>query len=170
MPDHDQFLLLFLRYEADLRGFLRSVVLDPHVREDLFQECALILWRQFGDYDPRQSFGAWARGIAANKLKQRRQADQRFPVAFSPETIQALLEAFAQNECVDTARGEALHECVAALPEPSRQILRWRYEQNWSCDQIAGQTGRTLEAIYRALSRLRESLETCIQRKLATKV
>jgi RNA polymerase sigma-70 factor (ECF subfamily) len=167
VADRDEFLLLFLKYEADLRGFLRSVVLDLHARDDLFQECALVLWRQFDQFDGRQSFGAWARGIAANKIKQRRREDVRFPVAFSPETIQSVLDAFDRTEVDAASRTEALAECMEELPPKSRQLVNLRYERNLACAEIANQTGRTLEAVYRALSRIREGLEECIRRKLA---
>ncbi len=167
VADRDQFLPLFIQYEADLRGFIRSVVLDPHVREDVFQECAMLLWRQFDQYDGRQSFGAWTRGIAANKIKQRRRDDRRFPVAFSPETIQSVLDAFDRIEAAAGPRTEALSECVEELPPNSRHLVNLRYERNLACAEIASETGRTLEAIYRALSRIREGLEECIRRKLS---
>lgn len=168
VPDRDQFLPLFIQYEADLRGFIRSVVLDRHVRDDIFQECAMILWRQFDQYDRRQSFGAWARGIAANKIKQRRCEDGRFPVAFSPETIQSVLDAFDCTEADAAPRAEALSACVEELPPKTKELIKLRYERSLACADIARETGRTLEAIYRALSRTREGLEECIRRKLAS--
>ena len=115
----------------------------------MFQECALILWRQFDQYDGQQSFGAWARGIAANKIKQRRNDDGRFPVAFSPETIQAVLDAFERTETSAAPRSEALSECVEELTPKSRQLVNLRYDRNLACADIASETGRTLEAIYR---------------------
>ena len=84
MDRHEQFLRLFLTHQADVRAFIGSLVRDAHAREDLFQEAALVCWRDFGRYDPARSFGAWARGIAANKVKQWWARAKRGPAAFPP--------------------------------------------------------------------------------------
>src|SRR5262249_40782472 len=60
----------------------------------VFQEVALTLWRQIDSYQPERPFGAWARGIAARKVLQLREKSARFPVAFDPETIEAVLAAY----------------------------------------------------------------------------
>ena len=83
MDRQEKFLRLFLQHQGDVRAFLGSLVRDPHARDDLFQEVALICWRDFARYDPTRSFGAWARGIAANKVKQWWAQARRAPVAFS---------------------------------------------------------------------------------------
>ncbi len=167
MLARDEFLLQFLRCEADLRAFIGSVVLDRHAREDVFQECALTLWRELERYDSARPFGAWARGIAANKILQRRHNDQRFPVAFSPDTIRAVLNAYDRTEESASERSDALAECLKRLPDRSRELLAMRYERDLKPPQIASRTGRTLDAVYQALSRIRSKLEECIRSRLA---
>ncbi len=166
MGDRDQFLVLLLRNEADLRAFIGALVLDGHVRDDVFQDCALMLWKKFEEYDAQRSFGAWARGMAANMVMKRRHDDQRFPVVFSPETVQAVLEAFDRTEHTATMRSDALSECVKELPDHARELLVERYERERKPAEIAAATGRTLDAIYQALSRIRGKLEDCIRSKL----
>jgi RNA polymerase sigma-70 factor, ECF subfamily len=161
---HDDFLLNFLRCEADLKAFIGSLVRNPHLRADVFQEVALALWRQIDAYDPSRPFGAWARGIAAKKVLQMRDKDARFPVAFSPETIEAVLQAYDRTDA--DYRADALRECVRLLPEKARRLLEQRYEQNLPCDEIARASGATVEAVYQNLSRIRGRLEECIRRRL----
>ena len=165
MNKHDDFLLLFLRCETDLRAFIGSLVLDPHLRADVFQEVALALWRQMDAYDPSRSFGAWARGIAAKKVLQMRDKYARFPIAFSPETIEAVLQAYDRTDA-EVDRADALRECVKLLPEKARHLLEQRYEQSLPCDEIARVSGSTVEAVYQNLSRIRGRLEECIRRRL----
>ena len=167
MHSRDDFLKLLLAHEADLRAFIGSLVRDLHARDDVFQEVAVALWQQADAYDPARSFGAWARGIAANKVLQRRHQDQRFPVVFSPETIQAVLDAFDRTEETASGRREALAECLKRLPEDPRRLLVMRYEEGLDAEQIARRVNRTLEAVYRALSRIRAALEECIRRRLS---
>jgi RNA polymerase sigma-70 factor (ECF subfamily) len=165
---HDEFLLLFLRCEADLKAFIGSLVLDPHHRADVFQEVALALWRQIGTYDPSRPFGAWARGVAAKKVLQLREKSARFPVAFAPETIEAVLAAYERTDGGGTEadRADALRECVERLPEKARQLLALRYEQDMACEEIARACGSSVDAVYQNLSRLRGRLEECVRRRL----
>lgn len=167
MQGRDLFLKRFLQAEADLKAFIGSLVFDPALREDIFQDVALTLWQQIDNYDPERPFGAWARGIAANKVLQQRDKNARFPVVFSPETIRAVLDAFEQTEEVASRKAEALRDCLKQLPDKSRQLLELRYEQNLKNDEIARRYRSTLDAIYQTLSRIRQKLEECIRRKLS---
>lgn len=161
------FLTALLRHEQDVKAFIGSIVRDPHVRDDVFQEVALTLWERFDEYDPQRSFGAWARGIAAKKVLQRRHQDQRFPTAFSPQTVQAVLEAFDRTEHTTSARAEAFQKCVESLPPPSRELLRLRYGEGLKVAQLAERINRTVTAVFQALCRVRAKLADCIRRRMA---
>jgi RNA polymerase sigma-70 factor (ECF subfamily) len=163
----DEFLKLLLQHQTEVKAFIGAVVFDRHLREDVFQEVAVALWQQMDRYDWERPFAAWARGIAARKILQLRDQNARFPVAFAPETIQALLEEFDRTEETSSASVDALRECLERLPAHSRRLLEWRYEQNLACEQIAGKTQRSLDAVYQTLSRIRAKLEECIRRRLA---
>jgi RNA polymerase sigma-70 factor (ECF subfamily) len=167
MTSAEQFLPLLLRHEADVRAFIGSLVLDRHVRDDLFQEVALVLWDRKDDFDPTRSFGAWARGIAAKVILKHRSRDGRFPLLFSPETIQAVIEAYDRTEPIARPAADALRHCLEKVPAKSRELLVLRYEKNLKVAQIAEQTATTLDAVYQALSRLRSRLEDCIRQRLA---
>jgi RNA polymerase sigma-70 factor (ECF subfamily) len=162
-----EFLELFLRHEDDLKAFIGSVVPDAHLRADVFQDVALTLWQQFATYDPTRPFGAWARGVALRKVLQHRERWSRFPLAFSPEAIQAIADAYGRTEREGVDRADALRHCLERLPEKSRQLLAWRYEGGLAGEEIAQLAGTTLDALYQALSRLRGRLEECIRQRLA---
>ena len=163
----DDFLRLFLRHEADLKAFIGALVRERIACDDVFQDVALTLWQRFEDYDATRSFGAWARGIAAKKVLQRRTRDSRFPVTLSPETIEAVLAAYDRTETSAARRMEALEQCLQQLPEKSRKVLAWRYQNQLKPAEIAERTGRTQDAVYQALSRIRSVLENCIRQHLA---
>ena len=167
MTPAEQFLSLLLKHEPDVKAFIGSLLLDRHRRDDIFQEVALVLWNRKDDYDPSRSFGAWARGIAAKKILKHRERDARFPLLFSPETIQAIVDAYDRTETAAHPAAEALRHCLEKLPAKSRQLLELRYEKNLDVAAIAEHTASTLDAIYQALSRLRSRLEECIRQRLA---
>ena len=166
MDRHEQFLRLFLQHQGDVRAFIGSLVRDPHVRDDVFQEVALVCWRDFGRYEPGRSFGAWARGIAANKVKQMWARSKRRPVPFSPETVDALLQAFDQSEKGVPARLDALRACLAELPKKARRLLEYRYQLGLTPREIANRIEAKRDAVYKALARTRMRLEACIRRRM----
>lgn len=167
MDPQQEFLRLFLRHQEDLRAFIGSLVRDPHARDDILQEVALVLWRKFGEYDAARPFGAWARGIAANKIMQSFDRIKRCPLQFSPNATQAILTA-----CTDTSRDvsdeqEALRQCLGSLPDRSRNLIAMRYEQSLKLREIADRTSSSLDAVHKTLSRIRELLKKCVEEHLA---
>jgi RNA polymerase sigma-70 factor (ECF subfamily) len=167
-PSHDQFLPLFLPVQSDLRAFIGAAVRDPATRDDIFQEVAVVLWKKFEVYDPSRPFGAWARGIAIRKILEDRRVREKSPTACTAEQLEALAAGFAADEAEASwqDREKALNRCLDQLPPRSARLVRERYHQNHSIDQIAEQEGMSLDAIYQNLSRLRRQLRECVQRRL----
>jgi len=166
MADRDTIFRLLMQHEGEIRAFVGSMLRDRALSDDVFQEVALALWEQADRYDASRPFGPWARGIAANKVRERRRRARRFPLAFSPETIEAVAQGFTRTEAGARRELDALEECFERLPERARRLLALRYEDDLSAGEIARRTGRTLAAIYQALSRARAALEDCIRRRL----
>lgn len=164
----EEFLKLLLSSELEIRAFIGSVVRAAHDCDDMFQEVALTLWKEFSRYDRSRSFGAWARGIAVNKLLQRRDQTRRLPLVLSPEAIQAVSSAFDRSEGATSRESEALERCLDQLPEKSRQLLALRYERSLKIEEIARELGGTVDAIYQSLSRLRARLQDCVSRRLSS--
>ncbi len=166
MTDREEFLKRILQNQEDLRAFIGALILDRHRREDVFQEVMLAMWREADRYDASRSFGAWARGIAAHRILQHSAQEKRFPVAFSPETIDAVLHAYDRTEMGASKRVEALRACLEELPEKTRELLTFRYSDDLKVEQIAARTGQGEAGIYQALSRIRVRLGKCIKRRL----
>jgi RNA polymerase sigma-70 factor, ECF subfamily len=167
----ERFLELFLPEQGTVRAFIRSIVWDRGHCEDLFQEVALLLWRELDRYDERRPFGAWARGVAAKTvLKSLRQA-RRAPIALSPEAIAALEAAFDQRAFDESSRPpsrqeDALRGCIERLPEKSQLLVRLRYRDSLKVTDIASKVRSSPEAVQKALIRVREALQRCVERRL----
>lgn len=164
MGSHEEFLTRFLRHQGDLKAFLGSVVRDRAVVDDLFQEVSLALWQSYAGYDPARPFGAWARGIAVKKVLQGREKSRRLPLAFSPQAIEAVMGAYERRpqSAPDT---EGLRDCIAKLPPRSQNLLVLRYDRALKLGEIARQLGSSLDAVHKLLSRIRENLQDCLQRR-----
>jgi len=164
----EEYLKLLFGCEHEIRAFIGSIVRGSHDSDDVFQEVALTLWKEFPRYDRSRSFGAWARGIASVKLLQRWDKTKRLPIVLSPEAIQAVSCAFDRSEALASRKAEALEQCLDQLPDKSRQLLTLRYERSLKTEQIAQELKATVDAVYQTLSRLRARLQDCISRRLST--
>ncbi|MFN7561154.1 MAG: sigma-70 family RNA polymerase sigma factor [Prosthecobacter sp.] len=167
-PKHEQFLSLFLAVQGDLRAFLSAIVRDKPLEDDLFQDIALTLWTSFDKYDPTRSFGAWARGVAANKIKADRRIRARNPQAFPPEVIESVAQGFDADDSNGAwqERESALRDCLDTLPPNASKLITERYGQNKTIDVIASGFCLTPDAVYQALSRVRKQLRDCVQKRL----
>jgi RNA polymerase sigma-70 factor (ECF subfamily) len=167
MDDQARFLGCFLKCQDDIRAFLGSIVRDRHACDDLLQEVALTLWKKFDEYDPTRPFGAWARGIAAKKVLQSFEKSKKLPILLSQETIEAILEAYNQTEPESGSMHSALEACLKLLPERSQNLISMRYEKTLKLGEIAQAMESTLDAVHKALSRIRGALRKCIEEQLA---
>jgi RNA polymerase sigma-70 factor, ECF subfamily len=167
MDEQARFLGCFLKCQDDIRAFLYSIVRDRHACDDLLQDVALTLWKKFDEYDAKRPFGAWARGIAAKKILQSFEKSKHLPVLLSPEAIEAILGAYDQTE-LDSGMRSALETCLKALPERSQNLISLRYEKTLKLGEIARAMQSSLDAVHKALSRIRLTLRKCVEQQVAT--
>ena len=161
-----QFLTLLLQHEQNLRAFIGSLVRVRQDFDDILQDTVLTLWQKFGEFEPDRSFGAWARGVAAKKILQHRGRSGNLPTPFSPDAIQAVVDAFDRHALHSSDASDALETCLERLPAASRQALHLWYAEACSIDRIAAQLDCTVGAAYKMMARLRARLLECVRRRL----
>lgn len=164
----ETFLRTLAEHERWLAAYVYSLVSRTADADDILQECKVTLWKQFSSFTPGTNFRAWARTIALHRILNYRRAEQRRP--WSPLDQQFIESVAGEIE----RRGEhferqadSLHACLRKLPEPHRSLVVARYYEERSVDELATRYGRTTEAVYRLLSRIRAVLNDCINRQLA---
>ena len=65
------------------------------------------------------------------------------------------------------ARREALAACVEKLAPHDRDLLARRFAAGATTKTTSEQVGRSVEAVYKAMAKIRQSLFDCVQRTLA---
>lgn len=170
MHAHELFEILVRENAGMLNGYIRSVVRDGNVADDLFQETMLTAWRRLDDYDRTRPFGPWLRGIAARvMLAWRRQRARAF--ALCDEDI--LEHLGARCESIHLQPGdtweeklECLRACVESLPVPYRDAIQRRYAVDAEAEAVAQSLQISTETLKKRLQRGRARLMECLQRKL----
>jgi RNA polymerase sigma-70 factor, ECF subfamily len=168
MPiDRDELIRNFQRDRRRLIAYIRSLVGDPDLTEDIFQEVTVVVLNKAEEFDPRYDLQAWCRGIARNIIKRERSRSRRLPVFKDDKVVELVDKAFeesAHKELVDSQRN-ALRQCMQSLTPANKELLDQRYNAGLSLRQLAEKLLRTELAVQVALSRLRKALTDCVQRR-----
>ncbi len=160
------FVRLIGLHQHQIHRYLLSLVPHAHDADDLLQNTNLFLWREFGKFTEGTSFVSWGCSVAYHEVLAWRKRRSRDRLVFSEEFLQAVNEQLTLGGDHIEARSRALAYCVESLPIQHREILQLRYGKSGSIDAIASQIGRSQEAVYRVLSRIRHALFDCITRRL----
>ncbi len=164
--DPAQFMELYSAHEMRLRGYVQSLVPRWSDAEDIVQRCSLILWKRFSQFEPGTNFFAWACQIVRFEVLKYRKTAAREKMVFSDAFMDSVVKHTVRN-CDDLqTRIEFLQECVAKLSPDHRELLRLRYDERRSVGSVAKTLDRPIEGVYKALSRIRLALHTCVTRRM----
>jgi RNA polymerase sigma-70 factor (ECF subfamily) len=158
---------LYANHEMRLRGYVQSLVPRWSDAEDITQQCSLILWKRFGQFEPGTNFFAWACQIARFEIQKYWKNASRNKVVFSDDFMEAVTARTIEHQDELQTRIDFLQECVAKLPQKHRELLRLRYDERRSVGSVARLLDRPIEGVYKALSRIRLALHRCISRRAA---
>ena len=158
-----RFLSLFLRSEREVFRYVATLVPNVADAEDIVQQAALALWEKFDDYDPSQPFTPWACRFALNKARQWVERRQRWKLLLDGGLAEELALRREQLRPEIEARLRRLEGCLAGLPGEQRSLVEGYYYRRAEVGQLACESGRTVTATYKALQRIRQTLQRCIE-------
>lgn len=162
---HDEFLTLYTSAQPALQRFIAAHLPDLHEVEDVLQEAAICLWKNFADYASGTPFLKWALRVAQHKVLHARRAHARRRLVLTPALAERAAERYAAFDFETAeARRRALDHCVDQLLAPQRDLLLRRYRHNHSCALIARQSGRNENHVRILLFRIRAALRKCLSR------
>jgi RNA polymerase sigma-70 factor (ECF subfamily) len=162
-----QYVRLLLANERKLFAYTFSLVGNVEDAREIVQDAAVTMWQEFSEYDPSRPFFPWAASFAYYRVLRLRRERATARVRLSDEALEVVADEFAHNEADLGQRSEALSKCMERLPSPARKLLKHRYHDNQPIPEIAQRTGRSPNALYKALDRIRGWLMDCVQRRIA---
>jgi RNA polymerase sigma-70 factor (ECF subfamily) len=163
----DLFVRLLGQNQRRIFMYVMNLVPNWNDADDIVQETNLVLWRSFDQFQPGTNFTAWACKTAFHQVLAWRKRKRRDQLQFSPALLESLADEALSAAGALEERCGALTGCIQKLPPEHQQLLLLRYEEHLTVETIAGRTGRTVQAVYRVLSRIRGVLHDCIDRALA---
>lgn len=147
---------------AALGGYCRST----GELEDACHKAFVQAYFKLSDYDPRRgAFLPWLLAVARNAMLEefrREKAETR------------RLQRYVERASVRTPvlgdvelATQALERCLTEIDGADAEIIRARYREDRTCEEIAGTLGKTAVATRKLMQRLRERLRACVEKRLA---
>lgn len=165
--DPRQFIGLLMENERRIYAYIRTLLGNAADAEDVLQEASLVMWDKFQGFDPHSNFVAWAFKISYYTAQNFRRRQSRSKLIFSDSLVEVIAEKTSEMVSTLDRRHELLNDCIEKLSKPDRELLRLRYDLESSIESTAEQSGRTISAVYKALSRMRANLFACVNKGLA---
>ncbi len=158
-----RFLSLFLRSEREVFRYVAALVPNVADAEDIVQQTALALWEKFDAYDAKQPFTPWACRFALNKARQWIERRQRWQALLDNGLAEELARRREELRPEFEARLRHLEGCLNKLPEEQRSIIEGYYYRRDGIEKLAQNSDRTVAATYKALQRIRQALQACVE-------
>ncbi|MEO1998011.1 MAG: sigma-70 family RNA polymerase sigma factor [Planctomycetaceae bacterium] len=162
-----------LACRVELIAYARSLLGDYAAADDVVQEAMLVVTKKFHEFRLGTSMLAWCRAIVrieVMRLKQRQRRERSLADRLLDDAIDAAFEEFqAIRHSGDTEdwRG-ALQGCLQRVPKRGRRVLRARFVDEQSYQQIGERVGMTIEAVRKTLFRLKKQVRSCVEISLRT--
>jgi len=160
------FAELWLKSQNTLGGYVCAHVPDHNLAEDIMQEVARQATANFDQYDHQKPFLGWLIGIARQRIADAYRAQNRRPIVFSSDIVDAFAQVYEQIEPEEDDRAEGLRICMKKLSERHQRVLDLKYGRRQSTKAIAEQVGSSPGSIDTMIYRIREALRQCINQYL----
>lgn len=170
MPvNEDTVVRTLLSHRLGLLAYIEAIVRDTHLAEDVFQDVSSLAFQKREQIDDAVHLLKWlrrtARYRASYSMRQRHTQPMMFDDALLDEMDAQWIAAVgaAANE---TDRVEALRHCLGELTPNARKLIDLRYNENKSGQDLAEASGKQLNTVYVALTRIHRTLADCIRKRM----
>jgi len=164
----DRVLKEALECRAELTAYACSLLGSYPAAEDAVQEAMLVVVHKFDQFQEGTSMLAWCRSIVRLEVlraKQRYQRERSLADRLLDDAIDGAFDEFQKSRRRDDEESwrEALEQCFERVPERGQGVLRARFVDELSYEQIGQRVGMTIEAVRKALFRLKRQLRSCVE-------
>ena len=147
----DRVIKAALECRTELVAYARSLLGNYAAADDAVQETLLVVFKKFDQFQEGTSILAWCRSmvrIEVLRAKQRHQRERTLADRLLDDAISAAFDEFQAARRHDEAESwrEALRRCLERVPDRSRAVLRARFVDELSYQQIGERLGMTVVA------------------------
>ncbi|MFK7778995.1 MAG: sigma-70 family RNA polymerase sigma factor [Gimesia sp.] len=164
----ENFVQLLTAHQSMLYAYIRSLLPDSQAVQDVLQETNMVLWRRSAEFEVGSNFVAWACKVAYYQVLAFYRDNKRDSLVFNVELVSMLAKQNEEKLAGSHDLQRVLSRCLSKLPEQSRRLIQQRYASGGSVQTIAAEQGRSVGAVSQTLYRIRQLLQECVQKTLAS--
>lgn len=155
-------------------GYVRRLVAEEHLAEDVTQEVFVHIHRSIASYDPTRELSPWVFTIAANKVRDhwrsRRHHDAQREASFEGEDGEVVIDPVDGRlgplfELESRELRAMLDSAITELPLGMRETLVLRWFEELPFDDIGRMIGRNETAVRKRYSRALQELRAILERR-----
>lgn len=149
---------LYMQYRGQLLAYLRALIDDPGLAEEVMQDTLLAAWSGAASYERRASVRLWLLGIARRRAHEalRRRTLMLLDVTVL-ETVAAPDPEPESLALLDVER-EALHTALQRLSPHHREVLVLNFVQELTYREIAQVSGVPIGTVMSRLHHAKRAL------------
>jgi RNA polymerase sigma-70 factor (ECF subfamily) len=162
------FIRLLMKHEPVLRAYARTLLPDWKSVDDVLQDASVTLWEKFDQVRDEPGFLPWAKTVVRFKALSAIDRLRRDRHVFSDRVLELLAEEAETFQVEERERSlRALRTCLEGFTPAHQELLLAPYFGEGRVSVLAEQAGKSANALYKLLGRLREKLHACIQTRLS---
>lgn len=165
--NQDDILRQLLAHRGMLIGYLTSILRDPDLAEDIFQDVAILVLRKRKALTDPAGFAPWARRIARFEALNASRKRKHAPCTIDDGVLEALEPHWQATDAEPHDAVQALRDCLQRLTPRAQRLVQLRYSENLSGQPLADKLTQPLNTVYVALSRVHRNLAECVKLRLA---
>ncbi len=163
-----EFFKLFMVNHSRIYTYILMMLPHASDADDVLQETAVTMWTKFDEYRTGSDFASWAVTISYYKILQFRRKHFNDHIQYSSRTLERISETAAQKVEQESVVQQYLKKCLSKLPDSDRKLIILRYNQDITTKALSQRIGRSVNGLYKALSRIHNVLLECMLRTKAT--
>lgn len=166
--DRNRVLKALLADRVRLFSYIWAIVRDEHLAEDVFQDVSMLAMDKATEIDDPTNLSVWIRRAARHKALQAVRERSRDALVFSSDAMDQLDTVWDAEDAAppDETIG-ALRHCLGKLTPNAQKIVKLRYTDSLTGQDLADKLGKNLTATYVAVSRINKTLADCVKKQLA---
>jgi RNA polymerase sigma-70 factor (ECF subfamily) len=165
-PD-DWFVEHLIPIQDRLYRYIASLVPVRADAEDLCQKTWLTAWQKRDSFDQTRDFFAWVCGVARNHVHHYHRRPATKQVTLDADVVEQLAQRLLEVNDYLQEQQRALSHCLDRLPPKQKHLVEQLYRGDRSVPALAKEIGSTVDAVYKALQRIRSALHDCVRATLA---
>lgn len=163
----EEFVRLFTQCQRPLYLFILPLVHSTADADEVLQETNVVMLSKWTQFEPGTNFLAWCRAIARLEVFRFRRSRHHRMFLLGDDVAGLLADEMEEQTSDLEQRRDALTECISKLRAQDQELIRRRYSNGTTGDNVAQQLGRPANSVYQSLGRIRRALLECIRRRMS---